>query len=168
MALLCNQAPISCHHMKTPRGFPRAHLSLGSVLFPQSICAVVGYNPPVPDGYRKLSGVCVVCVCLWAHVYVLAIRIEVHENRSSVGSLSFDGAGNKTEKRTLWHSGGRGHFGEEEGCWKVVKCYAWSHIGINHSVTVYQYKPHYKPQCPNFIFKSPCKKERLLDEREMG
>lgn len=49
--LLCHQASIGRHHVEAPRGLSRAHLGLGGVLLPQSVCAVVGHNPPIPKEY---------------------------------------------------------------------------------------------------------------------
>lgn len=49
--LLCHQAPIGRHHVEAVRGFSGAYLGLGGVLLPQSVCAVVGHDPPVPERY---------------------------------------------------------------------------------------------------------------------
>lgn len=70
VSLLRHQAAIGCRHVEAVRGFSRAHLGLGGVLLPQSICAVVGHNPPVPEdtGHCQQCGLCPVCARLRKHI----------------------------------------------------------------------------------------------------
>lgn len=81
--LLCHQASIGRHHVEAPRGLSRAHLGLGSVLLPQSICAVVGHNPPIPKEYWQLLVVCFV-FCVYIHVYV---RKRIQGSKSKIDIL---------------------------------------------------------------------------------
>lgn len=79
MPLLCHQAPIGRHHVEAVRGFSGAYLGLGGVLLPQSVCAVVGHDPPVPERYwpSSVAGSVPVCAPSRAHV-----RQSMQENKS--------------------------------------------------------------------------------------